>query len=127
MCRGVVACDFADVLALIAVGGEWRRNAARLTNTRLHRQREIVDLRAGIVVVELAMNFEALCLDQARDRVAYCCASSVADVQRTGGIGRDKLHDHFFRLTLVSTPVAIAFGEDARDDLLTRTVGQCDS
>ena len=61
---------------------------------RLHRERELLDLRAGVVVVELARDLVALRLEQRRDRVAERRLAAVADVQRAGRIGRDELDLH---------------------------------
>ena len=58
---------------------------------RLHRQREVLDLHAGVVVVELAADLVALRLQQRGERVAERRLPAVADVQRAGRIGRDEL------------------------------------
>ena len=57
---------------------------------------EIGDLRASVVVVELAIDVPAGVLEQRANRVAEGGLTAVADVQRTGGIGRHELHDHAF-------------------------------
>ena len=70
MLREVGARDLAHVLALVAIVGKRRARARRLAHAGLHRQREIRDLRTGIVVIELAMDAVALRFHQARDRIA---------------------------------------------------------
>ena len=54
-------------------------------------KREVVDLRAGIVVVELARDIPAGRFEQARDAIADRRGAPVADMQRSGRIGRNEL------------------------------------
>ena len=61
-------------------------------------QRQLVDLRAGVVVVELARHRVALRLEQRRDRVAERRLAAVADVQRPGRIRRNELDLHLLGL-----------------------------
>ena len=70
------------------------RLAALLAHARLHRQRQVVDLHAGVVVVELARHRPAL-----RSSSVEIASPSAAwrpwpDVQRAGGVGRDELDHH---------------------------------
>ena len=53
---------------------------------RLHREREVVDLRAGVVVVELARHLVAARFEDRGERVADRRLPAVADVQRPGGL-----------------------------------------
>src|SRR5690606_34828607 len=58
---------------------------------RLYGQGEIVDLRPGIVVVELARHRPAVGSEHAGQAVANGCAATMADMQRASRIGRDEL------------------------------------
>src|SRR5882672_2376180 len=91
--------------------------------TRPHRQREILDLRSGVVVIELARDGATLRLEQARYRVAERRLPAMADVQRTGGIGGNELDHHALAAMSVAVSKAIAQRQHARDDRLPR--GRC--
>ena len=75
--------ELADVFAAVPVLGKRRVLAEELLRARAHRDREILDLLAGVVVVELARHVGALPLEQARERVAERRLTAVADVQRS--------------------------------------------
>src|SRR5262249_53336123 len=62
--------DVLDVFAGVAVLRPARLSGADAFRTRLHRARERLDLRAGIVVVKLAHYLVALRFDERRDRIA---------------------------------------------------------
>ena len=63
--RGDVALrDVADVLAVIAPFGDRRVASHELPHARLHAEREVVDLGAGVVVVELARHAPTGCLEE---------------------------------------------------------------
>ena len=86
--------DLGDVVAAVAIGREGRiirRNAAP---TCLHGQCQIVDLRAGVVVIELAVNLPALRGQKVAQHVTQCRLAAMAHVQRAGGVGRDELQHH---------------------------------
>src|SRR6266550_4176986 len=59
--------ELADVFAVIAVLREMRVLAEKLLCPRTHGERKILDLRARIVVIELARNRVALPFEQRRD------------------------------------------------------------
>ena len=83
------AGDVGDVVAAVAIlrpAGVVGADAAR---ARLHRLRQVLDLHAGVVVVELALHVPAVGIEHARDAVADHRRAAVADVQRAGGVGRD--------------------------------------
>ncbi len=80
--------DLADVVALIALLGNLARQPAGLANARLHAVREIHDLAARVVVVELAAHAPAGPLEQRRDRITERGLPAVADVQRARGVCR---------------------------------------
>ena len=92
MLRHVTLGNLADVIALIALLGDLGGEPARLTNPRLHAAREIHDLAAGIVVIELAAHAPAGPLEQCRDGVAEGSLAAVANVQRAGRVRRHELH-----------------------------------
>ena len=86
--------DLGDVVAAVAIGREGRiirRNAAP---TCLHGQCQVVDLRAGVVVIELAVNLPALRGQKVAQHVTQRRLAAMADVQRAGGVGRDELQHH---------------------------------
>src|SRR5690606_4873952 len=82
-------CAVVAALALLGPAGAVRADAAR---ARLHRLRQVLDLHAGVVVVELALHVPAVGREHARDAVADDRGAAVAHVQRAGGVGRDVLH-----------------------------------
>ena len=121
---GIVARDLANVFALVAVGGKRDIETLRFAQARLHRQREVGDLRAGVVVIELATHRVSLRLQQPRQRVADGGAATVTDVQRTGGIGRNEFdHDRGASTGPVVTEL-VGFGEHAQDDRAPRRARQ---
>ncbi len=92
--REELARDLDDVLAAVAGLRKFDRLTAQFARPRLHRQREIGDLHAGVVVVELARHLPPLGAEQVGERVAERRLARVAKVQRPGGIRRDELHHH---------------------------------
>ena len=112
--------DLADVLAVIAVLGKRGRVAQQLLRARAHRDREILDLLAGVVVVELARHRVALRLEQRRDRVAQRRLPAVADVQRPRRIRRDELDHHALAGVRRRPAERVALGQHPRDDRLPR-------
>ena len=98
--------ELADVLATIAVLGKRRVLAEELLRPRAHRDREVLDLLAGVVVVELARDRRALPLEQ---------VGPLAPRQRRPpAIG--KFHrDRFCVRTEHAQPPAGAFGMKAED------------
>ena len=118
--------ELADVVAAIAVLRKRGVLAQDLLGARAHRDREVLDLLARVVVVELARDREALRREQAADRVAERGIAAVPDVQGPGRIGRDELdHDPLARMR-VRRAERVALGEHARDDRLARRGRQHD-
>ena len=70
----------------------WNRSftAAERGDAGLNARREIVDLHAGVVVIELARHLPAGRLEQRRDRVSERRLPAVTDVQRPGRVRGDK-------------------------------------
>ena len=85
-----------DVLAVVGRFGPARLTGLDAARTRLHRQRQILNLHAGVVVVELAADLVALRLQQRRERIAERRLSPVTDMQRSSRIRRDELDDRRF-------------------------------
>ena len=92
----VVAGDVNDVVAVVAVFGEIFGGlfAGQFFGAGLHGNREIVNLNAGVVVVELAHHAVALRGHDAGEHVAQSPLTSVPQMQRAGGVGRDVLEKH---------------------------------
>jgi len=85
--------QLANVIAVIAVLGERDALAHELLRACSHRDREVLDLLAGVVVVELARDRVALRLEQRRNRIAEGRLPSMAEVKRPGRVRRDEF-DH---------------------------------
>ncbi len=99
------ACDIGDVVAAITVFRPvcvFRRNALAAC---LHRAREVVDLVAGIVVIEFASDIPAIGVEHARQAVADRRAATVADVQWPGRIGGNEFDLHFLHCAVVVAAV----------------------
>ncbi len=74
-----------------------------------------MDLHARVVVVKLAAHVPAARGEQARDAIADRGVAAVADMQRTGRIGRDEFDaGHLARAVLVASVIG-AVVEHARD------------
>src|SRR5579885_59482 len=108
--------QLADVLAAVAVLGR----LAALAH-RLDRRAEAVHLRAGVVVVVLALDVVAGELEQPRDRVAVRAVARRRDDDRPGRVGGDHLHLH--PLPRIGEPAAVA-GVDLVERLDEEPVGE---
>src|SRR5690554_5734139 len=82
-------------------------------NAGLNRQGQVVDLGAGVVVVELTGNVVTVGFQQAAQAVANRGATAVAHVQWAGGVGRHKLHLNLLALTGVVTAELFRFIQNA--------------
>ena len=116
----VVARDLADVVAAVAVLGELAGLAQQLLRARAHRDREVLDLLAGVVVVELARDVCALPFEQPGDRIAERRLAAVPDVQRTGGVGRDELDHDALAGEGLAAAECVALRQDIAHDGLSR-------
>jgi hypothetical protein len=67
----------------------------------LRADREVVDLGAAVVVVELAGDRPSGPIEETGDRIAKRRLASMSDVQRSGRIGGNKLDVYKFALTLL--------------------------
>ncbi len=115
-CSQVIARDVLDVLAVVAFLGPAGAARPDALRARLDGERELLDLRARVVVVELARDAVALRFEEGRDGVAEGRLASVADVQRAGGIGGDELDLHLSARLVRRASVACAFLEDTAHD-----------
>src|SRR5262249_30338790 len=116
-----IACDLLDVLPVVAIPGPAWRARGDSAAAGLHRKREVLDLRSGVVVVKLAGDRVALRLEQRRDRVAKRRLAPVADVQRAGRVGRNELDLHLLAPALARAAEAGALFQDAADYRCLRT------
>ena len=84
-----------------------------MPRARLHRDGQVGDLHAGIVVVELAFHVPAAGIEQAAQAVADDGIAAVAHVQRAGRIGGDEFHAHGLAGAVGIAAVGVALGQDA--------------
>src|SRR5206468_7981066 len=89
--RAILRGEVDQVLARIPFFGQRGLVAEGLTHARLERARERLELRAGIVDVELRRDARALRAQEARERVADGGGARVDDYQRSGRIRGDEL------------------------------------
>ena len=118
--------DLANVLAVVAVFGKRRRLAQQFLGARTHRDREILDLLARVVVIELARHRVALRREQAADRIAQRRLPAMADVQRTRRVGGYEFDHHRLAQMRARQAERIEFGEHPRDNRLPRRRRQHD-
>jgi len=84
----------------------------------------VLDLGAGVVVVELAGDAPAGALEQRRDGVAQTRLAPVPHVERAGRVRRDELHVGAPARTLCRAAPGIAAREDGAHHRGDRGVGQ---
>ncbi|OIQ71401.1 hypothetical protein GALL_469800 [mine drainage metagenome] len=84
--------DVADVVAVVGRLGPAVHARHEAPRAGLHRQRQVLNLHPGIVVVELALHRPPLSGQDGGDGVSQRSLPAMADMQRTGGIGGDELH-----------------------------------
>ena len=82
--------DFTDVFTVISSFGNHRFAPGQRTHTSNYACGEILDLNAGIVVVEFTRHVPAGPLQQRRDSVAQRRLTAMAYVKRASGVGRHK-------------------------------------
>src|SRR5206468_8799917 len=105
MGREVALGDLANVLAVITPFGDFRAAPAQLGDPGLHAMREVRDLPAAVVVVELARHPPTSPFEQRRDRVTEGGLTAVTDVEGPGGIRRNELDVDRATLPHVAPPV----------------------
>ena len=108
--------ELANVLAVIAVFGKIRRLPEQLRGARAYRKREILDLCAGVVVIELAFHGVALPFQQRRDCIAERRLASMANVQRAGRIRGHEFNDHTLASMNIAATEAVTEIQHARND-----------
>src|SRR2546423_5418268 len=86
--------QLADVLAVVTTFRNVRGSAPQLIEPGFDARGEILDLSAGVVVVELPGDRPTGEFKQGGDRVAESGLTTVSDMQRTSGIRRDELDVH---------------------------------
>ena len=91
--------------------------AAELRRAVPHACREILDLHAGVVVVELARDIPAGPLEQRRDSVAERGLPAVTDVQRASWIRGHELDVHWLAVAGVASPKFSFGGNDLANAL----------
>src|SRR6185503_6371587 len=107
--------NVANVLAMIGDLRKTNRLARLFSDAHPNAHREILDLRARVVVVELARHAPAGPLEQRGDRVAKGRLTTVTDVQRPGRIRRDELHVHGLATARIAAPIAHIGAEERRE------------
>ncbi len=112
-----VGRDVGDVVAVVGRLGPLRVARPVAAQARLHRRCQGRDLHPGIVVIELAHDAAALRLEQLAQRIAERRLAAVADVQRTGRIGRDEFDQHRL-VDLRLQAEALALAQDLADHRL---------
>jgi len=120
--RKIGARNFAHVFALVPVLGKRRACARRFAHPRLHRKREIRDLRAGIVVIVFAMDAVTLRLHQARDRITDRRRASMAHMQGASRVRGDEFDDGPRSLRRRDRSERVGLVENPRYDGTTRRV-----
>ena len=85
--------DLGDVRTVIATIGNRERSTAQLAHTCLRAEPEVLDLDAGVVVVEFTRDAPSIPLEQRRDGVTERGLPAMPDVQRSCRIGAHELDD----------------------------------
>ena len=116
--------ELANVFAAIPVFGKRRVLAQDLLRARAHRHREILDLLARVVVVELARHLRPLPFEQRGDGITQRGLPAVADVERAGRVRGHELDHDAFTVAHVAAAEALASGENFADDSLARRRGE---
>ncbi len=122
--REEVAPETADVVAPVAVFGKRDLGQRRIDRARVlhvarpHRQRQHLDLIAGVVDVVLGRHRIAGEAQQARQRIADRGVPAVGDGDRAGRIGGQVLEDDVRRLARGAPPPVVARGEDGGQQAL---------
>src|SRR5258708_2328669 len=118
--RDKIPRNVLDVFAVVAFLRPARLAGPDSPGARLHGKRELVDLGAGIVVVELARDRVSLGFEQRRDRIAERALPAVADVQRPGRVRRHEFHLDLLALGELLTAIVPALPQDFFDSLKLR-------
>ena len=106
--------NFPNVFAVISAVGNRERGTAEFTHARLGALREVCDLRAGIVVVKLAIDVPSGPLEQRADGVAERSLTPVTDVEWPGRVGGHELDHHVHAVTNVDTSPRVRAFDDGK-------------
>src|SRR4051812_37701151 len=99
---------FTDVLAAITVFRKRHVLAQYFLGSRAHRDGEVMNLLAGVVVVELARNVRALPVQEIGERIAERGLPAMTDMQGTRRVGRNKFDENALATAFGSTPEIFA-------------------
>ena len=124
LARQVGRGHIGDIVAAVAVLRPLGIVRPQATAARLYRQRQITDLCAGIVIVELARHRPAGSGQQATDTVAHGSATAMADMQWPGGVGGHELDLHAAAGTSIAVAKALALGQHALHHRAAALAGQ---
>ena len=110
-----IARDVSDVFTVVSVLRPTGQIRVQALGARLHRECQIANLHARVVVIELARNGIALALKECANRIAQCALPTVPHVQRASGVGRYKLHHHLLPGAALACAKARWCRQHARD------------
>ncbi|MNS46008.1 hypothetical protein D3C72_784900 [compost metagenome] len=116
-----VARDVGDVVALVAVFRPVGGFGRQATGARLHADGQVVDLVAGVVVVELAGDVPADGVVQAAQGVAQRGLAGMAHVQRAGGVGRHEFNQDLLAAARGAAKACALLGHRGDDGLARRS------
>ena len=109
-----------DILALIATFRPARVIRFDSQAAQLNRKGQVADLDTGIVVIKFAGHIPAGGIKHPAERIADGRPATVADMQRSGRIGADKLHLHLFPVAAGSTAIVVVLCLDLQAGWLAR-------
>ena len=109
----VLLRDIHDISAVVSALRNLERITREFAQPRLRREREIRDLYAGVVVVELARHIPARARQHRRDGVTQRSLTAMAHMQRTGRIRTHELHDDGLAGPTVCLAIGVALIEHA--------------
>ncbi len=112
-----IARDIGDVIALVTVGGPVGGIGRQAAGAGLHADGQVLDLVAGVVVIELARDVPADGVVQAADGVPKRSLAGVAHVQRAGGIGRHELDQDLLAVARRAAESGALLGHGGDDGL----------
>jgi hypothetical protein len=116
----------ADVVAVVGIRRPASSPGFRPRARACTGAGEVLDLHAGIVVVELALHVPAVGGHHARDAVADHAGAAVADMQRAGRVGRHVFHAHRLAVAAGVAAEAVARRHGCRAPAAARRRRQVD-
>ncbi len=109
--------EIHEVFARIGVLGQLGRLAEGLAQPHVHGAGEGLELVAGVVDVELALDGHALRAQDAREGIAHRGRAGIDDDERAGGIGGDELEEDATAGRALRHAVSPARGQDLLEGL----------